>query len=315
MGAVDASFFFAAGCLYYFISRLQTVLSEVIALKNDEICPVCAASMYGMKGGGVYAVCKACGYMYSGEPPGAGAEVVSLEAVREKNFRFVCRMIRESFPGAGAILDVGCSSGLFLKVAAAEGLSAAGLEPDARLADAAAARGCGEVINGFFPAAEGLAGRKYDVITFNDSLEHIPALQEVLRGIKAHLKTPGLVVVSVPDSDGLIFTVSRLLYRLGISAPFDRMWQRGFASPHVHYFNKKNLRALFENNGFVTRRAASLPFYAVRGLWKRISCKSSFVVSVFAWLGMVALYPLFMLRKDALTVCFSVAGARCRQFV
>jgi uncharacterized protein (DUF983 family) len=38
-------------------------------------------------------MCKACGYMMSHEQPGAGAEVVSLEAVREKNNRFICRTI------------------------------------------------------------------------------------------------------------------------------------------------------------------------------------------------------------------------------
>jgi len=279
---------------------------EVLDLGIGEECPVCASFMRGIGGG--YAVCAGCGYMRSHEPPGAGAEVVSLEAVRERSFRFVCGMIKKNFPGAGAeVLDVGCSSGLFLDIAGAEGLSAVGLEPDARLAGAAAARGC-EVINGFFPGAEGLSGKRYDAITFNDSMEHIPALQEVLRGIREHLKESGMVVVSVPDSGGLIFGISRIMYGLGIKAPFDRMWQKGFASPHVHYFNKRNLRMLFEKNGFVMRGAASLPYYAVRGLWGRISCKSSFMLSVVSWLGLVALYPLFMLRKDARVVCFSLDG-------
>jgi len=257
---------------------------------------------------GVYAICRACRYMHASVSSGAGAEVVSLEAVREKSFRFVCRAIRKNSPEAKTVLDVGCSSGFFLKIAKDEGLTATGLEPDAGLAGGATAQGY-EVINGFFPGAGGLAGKEYDAITFNDSLEHIPELLEVLRGIKNHLKNPGLVVVSVPDSDGMVFRAASLLYRLGVRAPFDRMWQKGFASPHVHYFNRRNLRKLFEDSGFIMLNSTSMPFYAVKGLWKRISCKSSFIVSAVAWLGMVALYPLFMLKKDALTVSFTTAGA------
>jgi 2-polyprenyl-3-methyl-5-hydroxy-6-metoxy-1,4-benzoquinol methylase len=246
--------------------------------------------------------------MRSDEPPGAGAEVVSLEAVRTKSFRLVCGKIKENHPRAETLLDVGCSSGLFLEIARAAGLRAVGLEPDASLADRARARGC-EVITGFFPHAEALAGKEFDAITFNDSLEHIPELRETLQGIKKHLEKAGLAVVSVPDSDGIIFKASLLLYRLGVSAPFDRIWQKGFASPHVHYFNRANLQALFESNGFVLRSVVSQPFYTIRGLWKRISCKSPFIVSVAAWAALVVLYPLFTLKKDAFTACFSVTDA------
>jgi 2-polyprenyl-3-methyl-5-hydroxy-6-metoxy-1,4-benzoquinol methylase len=241
--------------------------------------------------------------MSSREPPGAGAEVVSLEDIREKNFMFISKLIRKQFPDAKTVLDVGCSDGHFLKVAKAQGLSATGLEPDPRLADRAKARGH-EVINGFFPAAEGLVNRKFDVITFNDSLEHIPDLLEVLRGVREHLTKPGLAVVSLPSAGGLIFSVSLLLYKLGVRAPFDRLWQKGFASPHLHYFKPKNLRCLFESNGFAHIHTAPLPYYTVRGLWKRIRCKSPFIVSVFAWLGMAALYPLSMLKSDSFMAVF-----------
>jgi len=37
---------------------------------------------------GGFLKCKACGYMMSCEQPGAGAEVVSVDVVRERNYRF-----------------------------------------------------------------------------------------------------------------------------------------------------------------------------------------------------------------------------------
>jgi 2-polyprenyl-3-methyl-5-hydroxy-6-metoxy-1,4-benzoquinol methylase len=154
--------------------------------------------------GGGRSACRKCGFFASYEKPGARAEVESLGAVREKKFRLICRAIKEKFPQTKTILDVGSSTGHFLKTAADEVFSATGLEPDARLADSARAQGC-DVIDGFFPSAGSLSARTYDAIIFNDSFEHIPSLQEVLQGIKKHLKSTGVVIINLPTSDGIIF--------------------------------------------------------------------------------------------------------------
>lgn len=251
-------------------------------------------------------MCNACRYMMSSEPPGAGAEVVSLDAVREKNFKSICNIIKKHFPQAGAVLDVGSSTGHFLKIAHANGLSVTGLEPDAHLAEATRVQGY-DVITGFFPGAAGLSDTRYDIIIFNDSFEHIPNLHELIQGIKSHLDTTnGIAIINLPSSDGLLLKTAFFLYKLGIHTLFDRLWQKGFASPHLHYFNVRNLKLLFERNGFTMKYTTPLCFYTIQGLWKRISCKSSFFVSLISWLGMAALYPLFMLQSDCFMACFSL---------
>ena len=272
--------------------------------ENNEICPVCRYPMHQISG--EYSICKICDYMMSREQPGAGAEVESLETVREKNFRYICKIIKEKMPQAKTILDVGSSNGCFIKIASAEGLSVTGLEPDAQLADEVRSSGY-DVINGFFPHSESLSAQMYDIIIFNDSFEHIPILQEVLQGIKDHLKKTGIVIINLPTSDGIIFKATFLLYKIGIRMPFDRLWQKGFSSPHLHYFNKLNLKRLFENNSFVIQYSSSLSYYTVKGLWKRISCKSPFFVSIFTWLCMVLLYPFLKLRSDCFMACFSIS--------
>jgi len=121
--------------------------------KNSLICPICNESM--RKIADVYFLCKTCRYMSSTEQSGAGAEVISLEAVRRKNFKFICNIIKEKFPQAKTVLDVGCSRGLFLEVARDEGFSVTGLEPTESLAEET--RACGfDVISGFFPQTENL---------------------------------------------------------------------------------------------------------------------------------------------------------------
>jgi SAM-dependent methyltransferase len=242
--------------------------------------------------------------MSSSEESGSGVEVESLEAVREKNFKLICKNIKEKFPQAKTILDVGCSMGLFLKVARDNGFSATGLEPDGRLAEEV--RSCGfDVINDFYHHAEDLLNKKYDIIIFNDSLEHIPNLPEILRGIKTNLTDGGCVIINIPTSDGLVFKTASVLYKLGVRAPYHRMWQKGFASPHVHYFNLRNLKKLFENNGFTLCYSSPLPLYTVQGLWRRLSCKSSFFVSILTWCFLTLLYPLLSVRSDIVVAYFS----------
>jgi len=240
----------------------------------------------------------------SKEQPGAGAEVMSLETVREKNYRFICKIIKEKFSQLKTVLDVGSSDGHFLKVTKDEGFSVTGLEPASHLAEKARLHGF-DVIEGFFPQAQGIQNKMYEIIIFNDSWEHIPNLQESLQGIKEHLKKTGVAIINLPSSDGIIYKTAYLLNKIGIRTPFDRLWQKGFASPHLHYFNVRNLKQYFENNGFIMRYSSPLYYYTIKGLWGRISCKSSFFVSVFAWVSMVLLYPLVTLCSDCFMACFS----------
>jgi len=287
----------------------KAILPSIEPLNSSSemriICPVCSSFIESTYGG--YSMCKTCGYMMSHEQPGAGAEVVSLDAVREKNYRFICKIIKEKFIQSKTVLDVGSSDVHFLKVASDEGFSVTGLEPATHLAEKARLHGF-YVIDGFFPGARGLSNQLYDIITFNDSWEHFPNLQESLQGIKEHLKKTGIAIINLPSSDGIIFKTAFLLNKIGIRTPFNRLWQKGFASPHLHYFNIRNLKMLFENNGFVMRYSSPLYYYTIKGLWGRISCKSPFFISVFAWLFMVLMYPLVTLCSDCFMACFSLSG-------
>jgi len=266
-------------------------------------CPICKEPMHEI--GEAYSLCKSCKYMYSSDQPGDGAEAQALETLQKKNFKFICNIIKEKLPSAKTILEIGCSRGFFLKIARDEGFSVTGVEPSKPLAEEAQSQGF-NVINDFFPQTNNHSHKKYDIIIFNDSFEHIPDIQKILQGIKIHLTEEGHVIINIPTSDGLIIKTASILYKLGIKAPYYRMWQKEFASPHVHYFNLQNLKKLFENNGFAMNYNSYLSYYTIQGLWKRISCKSSFIVSIFAWLFLVFLYPLLSIRKEAFMACFSI---------
>ena len=115
------------------------------------------------------------------------------------------------------------------------------------------------------------ADAKFDVITFNDVFEHIPDVARTLAACGKHLKDGGLLVLNLPSSDGFFYKTSKLLKRAGAGAAFERMWQKDLPSPHIHYFNPRNLVRAAEKNGFDKVRIASLRSVRHEGLYDRIS--------------------------------------------
>ena len=191
--------------------------------------------------------CPACGFLASTLRPGAGTGIDGLEALRRANFEHLLDRLQELRPLAGAaILEVGSARGWFLEAAARRGARPHGIEPEAANADTARAAGL-SVEAGYFPADLVQAG-PYDLSGFNDVLEHIPAPAGLMAGIAARLTPGGLLVVNLPSSVGTFFRIASALDRLGMHAPWERMWQKGFPSPHVSTFNPGNLRLLVERH-------------------------------------------------------------------
>ena len=273
-----------------------------MSANNKKRCDVCGADMFTRAN--EYLICTSCRYMFSNLAPGPGAEVEGVAHVRLKNYKIICDIIKNQYNSHVNILDIGCSDGLFLNVARDEEFYAVGLEPDPVMA--AAARDLGfDVGSGFFPESGWLEGKSFDILIFNDSFEHIPNPNEIIVGIEKHLNKSGIVIVNMPSSNGLIFTLSFLMSKVGITSPLDRLWQKGFASPHLHYFNPENLQTLFEKHGFQRTYHTFLKSYTLNGLWKRTRCNTPFLKSIIAWCCLVAFYPFYSLLKSKSDISLS----------
>ncbi|MDR0765007.1 MAG: class I SAM-dependent methyltransferase [Synergistaceae bacterium] len=270
---------------------------------NMMKCAVCGGVM--PKDEASYYSCASCGYMASDMRASAGSESAdALESVRVANFGDICGVLKSRYsPPLKSVLDIGCAGGLFLKFAAGEGFDCFGLEPEPAKASLARERGC-VVGTGFFPDAEWLGGKKFDVIIFNDSFEHIPNLAGVINGIKRHLNENGVAVINLPSSGGIIFAVASLLSKFGVWGPLHRLWQRGIVSPHLHYFNPKNLEILFARNGFKMDLVLRLKYYSLDRLWTRCRYHSSIFASVISFLGLLLLYPFSRWKSDVFAAFF-----------
>jgi SAM-dependent methyltransferase len=217
-----------------------------------------------------------------------------LEHIRLANFnRIFERLSRLTALESLRLLDVGCAYGWFLESAVSRGMVAIGVEPDARTAQVPRSRGL-DVIEGYFPECLP-ASRIFDVIVFNDVLEHIPDVHGMLAACAGAITPGGFLVLSVPTSSGTLFRLARVIGRLGWKGPWRRLWQQAFPSPHVYYFNRANLDYALRTHGFSHADAQATAVFHPKGLWSRMKFdrRSSAVVNVALYLGLLAAWPLY----------------------
>ncbi|MBB3121319.1 class I SAM-dependent methyltransferase [Pseudoduganella violacea] len=188
--------------------------------------------------------------------------------MRAENFRIIVDRVSRLAPQSAArLLDVGSAHGWFLEQASSR-FEVLGIEPDQVVGERAAARGL-PVRLGYFPDVLE-RDERFDVIVFNDVIEHIPDIGSALDACHARLNPGGLLVLNLPSSRGVFYRLSKLFARFNLRGPFERMWQKDLPSPHVHYFNEANLRALVGRHGFEEKQGFELASLKASGLLERL---------------------------------------------
>lgn len=100
-------------------------------------------------------------------------------------------------PGA-RILDVGSGGGLFLRVVSRLGAIAKGVEPSSIAADQSQRAGL-DVFNGTLEQFSETTTERFDIITANHVVEHVPSPIETLTAMRKLLAPGGLILISVPN--------------------------------------------------------------------------------------------------------------------
>jgi SAM-dependent methyltransferase len=266
--------------------------------------------------------CGQCGLLASSLTPHIPSEVQStsideerrmlaLADIRRRNNNILLDHIERVIgPQSKDLLDVGSGLGFFLSDAKARGFKVLGIEPDATVVDKARATGV-PTRQGYFPDCIA-GGEAFDVIVFNDVLEHLPALTETLDACTRHLKWGGLLVLNCPNQRGFFYRAADILDRLRISGPFDRMWQRGLASPHVWYFEPHHLRRLGNRHNLGCVDAIELLPLSLRGLTHRIFYvrDQSKLMGVLTLIAVLTIVPILsLLPRDTAIVILQKKSA------
>ena len=275
-------------------------------------CGACASEK--LERLGPYFRCRACGYWGSDLPPDVTNtdapdteyELVSYERTRIQNYESILDMLAERHPPGSTLLEIGCADGLFLKLARERnGYHVLGIEPNTKMMGGNPHRE--DIRQGFFPDVLGDDSVRYDIIALNCVFEHVPAIDAMIEDFKKYLAPGGSVMVNVPVSSGFMFKVSRALFRIGFAYPFDRIWQKGFVSPHLHYFAKSNLVELFRRHEMALVAEQPLVLFSLGGLYKRLSLDPNIRLFQRAYsLGFLyAYYPVSKVAPDARAFVFT----------
>ena len=138
------------------------------------------------------------------------------------------------------LLDIGSGPGLFLNVAARNGLDAMGIEPSEDAYEYSKKKYNCNVLNTTLEELDS-SWKKFDFIHSSLVLEHILDPSGFIKKSGSMLKKNGLLCVIVPNDFTVIQNINVTLGK--------RMW---WVSPfeHLNYFNQKSLRKLFERSGF-----------------------------------------------------------------
>lgn len=148
---------------------------------------------------------------------------------------------------ARSALDVGCGRGGFgaaLRQALGPDATIVGIEPVPQQAEKARSSNFDEVIDGYYP--EALQGRddRFDLICFNDVLEHIVEPWETLRTTHDHLNPGGHVLAAIPN-------VRYLPVVTGLIAGRWEYQDMGVLDrTHVRFFTRKSMMQMFADAGF-----------------------------------------------------------------
>lgn len=259
--------------------------------------------------------CPVCGTWASTLPVGINsselhdaldedARETGLAELRHHNFGVVTdRLASQGLHRGARLLDVGSAHGWFLDAAATRGFDAEGIEPD----EAVAARSRGNQVRvGFFPDVLE-ADERFDAITYNDVLEHLPDVDAAVAASATHLQPGGLLSVNIPNRRGLFFRLALLCHMIGLRGAFERLWQVGLPSPHLWYFDADGLARLGERHGLEVVVSETLDSVRREGLWRRAHADrrpspTSVVGVAVVWL----LAPVFNARfaSDIIHVVF-----------
>ncbi len=134
------------------------------------------------------------------------------------------------------LLDVGCSTGIFLSEAEKRGYFCEGCDYSRKAVDICINKG----LRAFYCNADNLdrINKKYNIISAFQTIEHLRKPLNFIININNHLTKNGIFLLTTPDVDGFVSKIS------------GKKWFGYYNKEHYYYFSKKSLYLALKSNGF-----------------------------------------------------------------
>ena len=156
----------------------------------------------------------------------------------------------EKYITKGNVLDIGCSSGYFLDIMnggeESNNWNCYGCEISSKFAKIAKEKFHENIFEGSFENYE-IKDNFFDVITLQDSLDHMPNAKAIVEKCFKMLKSQGIMVIKVHNIDCLLAKITR------------ENFYAIFPPEHLFYFSKKSMKILAEKIGFDILKIEFIP--------------------------------------------------------
>lgn len=281
-------------------------------MENQVLCPCCQKAM-SLRITSWTWFCSGCHLWSSNLSPCFDGDETHLVASRDSAFRglrllnfskIVQTLKRLPPPPSKDFLDVGCAQGWFLELAESEGFVPTGIEPEPSVASACIQEGR-RVRLGLFPDVL-IDGERFGCIIFNDVFEHLPHPRLMLKHCHKHLEPNGILILNLPSSEGFFFRLATQLAQVRFFGPFRRLWQADFYTPHLYYFNSRNLKEICAKEGFFFQQELRLKTLTIEGLWERINASktgSTLPIRIIIFICAAIAAPIVNFLLPADTIC------------
>ena len=148
----------------------------------------------------------------------------------------------------GKILDVGCGTGIFLKIAKDKGWKTTGVEISKYAAQTATEKFHLKVLCKELEEAK-FKSNYFDVISGWDLIEHVENPTRLIKEIKRILKPKGYIALQTTMTDSLLFMIADYSYRFTFGK-FSILAEIAYPVHHSNHFSRKTLKDLLQRNGF-----------------------------------------------------------------
>jgi 2-polyprenyl-3-methyl-5-hydroxy-6-metoxy-1,4-benzoquinol methylase len=185
-------------------------------------------------------------------------------------------------PGIRSVLDVGCGTGRFGEALQKDKQCEVwGVEPDPRAAQYAVDRLHRVTVELFTPELN-LPLAFFDLICFNDVLEHMPMPEVALQHARKLLRPGGLILASVPN-----FRQFNNIWELIVLGNATYRESGIMDKTHLRIFTFKSIRLLFEESGYYVERIDGINSQFTRRLFNVFNFLTFGAVTDMQWLQVV----------------------------
>lgn len=167
-----------------------------------------------------------------------------IEVNFERDFEKKIKLIN-SITEKGRLLDIGCGTGQFLRVARKEGWDVYGLDISQEASRIAGEKYGIRVFVGK-PEQFETCNTMFECVSLWDTIEHFKDPVVSLEAISSLLVPGGVIVLRTPNNNALLRKIARFFAGFGIKSFLKYIYY----APHYFYFNARTLKKILEKTGF-----------------------------------------------------------------